>query len=326
VHGIVRWIRSTLGGEVSIADLDARRGAGTAAYSLLDEANAAEGNDRSTRLFRLCAWNAFALQTIADTLIAADAAADPATAGYVPRPTLSYASACLDAVPEWIRQARIVISDPAARIAADLPARLPRWQHDEPTKHIELLGLRAAYEALQPRVESDLEAFCAGASLDRAREVTHLRRVCAEMASNADYANALDLRSAGPVDRGEVRWRLLDALQHAFELGQLLALPTLAEIVQVREDRDAGLPISSDASWLQIGPAWPVLDRSGVNLGLVQRVRGNRQTGEFEGIDIDTSLSSATLHIPPEAIAAIGAGQIRLSANRAELEGMSPAP
>jgi len=75
--GIVRWIGSTLGGEVSVADLDARRGAGTAAYSLLDEANAAAGDDRSTRLFRLCAWNAFALQTIADTLIAADAAADP---------------------------------------------------------------------------------------------------------------------------------------------------------------------------------------------------------------------------------------------------------
>jgi hypothetical protein len=140
------------------------------------------------------------------------------------------------------------------------------------------------------------------------------------MASNADYANALDLRSAGPVDRGEVRWRLLDALQHAFELGQLLALPTLAEIVRVRDDHDAGLPISSDASWLQIGPAWPVLDRTGVNLGLVQRIRGNRQTGEFEGIDVDTSLSSTTLHIPPEAIAAIGSGQIRLSASRAELE------
>ena len=225
VWGIVRWIRSALGGEVSIADLDARRGAGTAAYSLLDEANAAAGDDRSTRLFRLCAWNAFALQTIADTLIAADAAGDPATAGYVPRSTQSYAAACLNAVPEWIRQARVVISDPAARIASDLPARLPRWQHDEPTKHIELRGLRAAFEALQPRVESDLEAFCAGASPDRAREVARLRRVCAEMASNADYANALDLRSAGPVDRGEVRWRLLDALEHAFELGQLLALP-----------------------------------------------------------------------------------------------------
>jgi hypothetical protein len=124
---------------------------------------------------------------------------------------------------------------------------------------------------------------------ERAREVTHLRRVCAEMASNADYANARDLRSTGPIDRGEVRWRLLDALQHAFELGQLLALPTLVELVRVRDDHDAGLPISSDASWLQIGPAWPVLDRSGVNLGLVHRVRGNRQTGEFEGIDVDTS-------------------------------------
>ncbi|MHB8469415.1 MAG: hypothetical protein ACYDCH_06625 [Gaiellaceae bacterium] len=313
MKGIIRAIRSLLAGEVSTAGLRARRGAGSAAYSLLEDAAAATGADKGTRLFRLCAWNAFALQAIADTLLDADAAADPMTAGYVPRSTLDFVGACLDAVPGWIRQAQIVRSDPSARIAAALPAQLPHWRYDEPTRHVELRGLRTAYEALQPRVESDLESHAAAAPPERAREVAHLRRVCAEMTSSAEYANALDLGHAGAVDRGAARSRLLHALQRAFELGQLLALPSLVEIVQVRDDREAELPLSPHASWLQIGPAWPVLDGAGANVGLVQRVRGNRETGEFEGLDVDTGLANTLLRVPAEEIAEIGAGQIRLA-------------
>src|SRR5207253_564735 len=171
------------------------RGAGTAAYTLADEADASVGEDRSSQLFRLCAWNAFALQTIADRLLATDAADDPATAGYVPRSTLTFVSACLDEVPIWIRRARVVESDPEARVAAALPARLPPWLYDEPTRQSELHGLQSAYEALQ--------------------------------------------------------------------------------------SRDEGLPLGPDASWLQIGAGWPVLDRDRVLLGLVVRVCGDRVTGEF---------------------------------------------
>ena len=146
--GFINWLRSTIRGEVSAADLYLRRGAGTAAYSLADEAAAAEGVDRGTRLFRVCAWNAFALQTIADTLIDVDAANDPATAGYVPQSTLNFASDCVDRVPDWIRLARVVQSDPSARVR-DLPARLPVWRRDESTRASELQGLRSAYEALE---------------------------------------------------------------------------------------------------------------------------------------------------------------------------------
>jgi hypothetical protein len=317
--GFLRWIRSTLHGEVSQAELEARRGAGTAAYSLAEEAGASRGDDRGSQLFRLCAWNAFALQTIADRLIAVDAADDPVTAGYVPRATLRFVSKCLDEVPNWIRQARVAESDPQARIAAVLPARLPPWQYDEPTRQSELHGLQSAYEALQSRVESDLLAFAAAAPAGRAREVGELRHVCAEMKTAADYAAGIWLRNAGPVDRGEVRWRLLDALEHAFTLGQLLALPSLVEVARVRQDRDEGLPLGRDASWLQIGRGWPVLDRDGVILGLVHRVCGDRATGEFAGVDLARSIASAELHIEPGVIAEIGLGEIRLSVSGKEL-------
>ena len=105
---MLRWLRSALRGEVSTADLESRRRAGAIAYSLAQEAEGITETDRGARLFKLCAWNAFALQTIADTLIDCDAQDDPATAGYVPRSTLLYATACVDQVPRWISCARVV--------------------------------------------------------------------------------------------------------------------------------------------------------------------------------------------------------------------------
>src|SRR5207253_1454038 len=75
------------------------------------------------------------------------------------RSTLTFVSACLDEVPIWIRRARVVESDPEARVAAALPARLPPWLYDEPTRQSELHGLQSAYEALQSRVESRLLVF-----------------------------------------------------------------------------------------------------------------------------------------------------------------------
>lgn len=299
-----RWLRSALHGEVSTAELDARLAAGSFAYSLAEEAEASENV-----LLRLCAWNAFALQTIADKLIEADAAADPATEGYVPRSTLNYVSVCLDLVRHWIRQARIVESDPQARIAAELPARLPVWRRDEPTRPSELQGLRAAYEALQARVETALVES----------SPPELRRTDAEMRSAADDAAALWHRNAGPVECGEARVYLLEALQHALTLGQLIALPTLAEVERVRRSRDADLPLGRHGSWLQIEPGWPVRDSKGLMVGLVDRVRGDRATGRFDGIEVSRSAGAESFHVSAEAIAQIGAGEVKLSVARAAL-------
>ena len=311
------WLRSLLRGEVSTAEIEARRRAGMAAYSLAEEAEAAGGDDRGSCVFRLCAWNAFALQTIAETMLDADSADDPATAGYVPPSTLRFVGDCLDEVPDWIRRARIVEGDPDVRVAAGLPARLPRWRYDEPTTEIELHGLRRAYEALEPRVESGVQT-AAAAPTGAAGE---LRRVRAEMVSAADYAEAIRSRNAGPIDRGEARWRLLDALEHAYLLGQLLALPTLVEVARVRDKREDELPLETERSWLQIEPGCPVLDSEGVRVGAVQRVRGDRETGAFEGLDVDPGIASAFVRVPARAVATIGAAEIRLSVRRDDLDG-----
>jgi hypothetical protein len=279
------------------------------AYGLFEDADAWLGNDRGSQYFRLCAWNAFALQTIADRLLDADSAANPGTVGYVPRATLGFARACYDQVPDWLSLARAIRNDPDPRIGNRLPARLPLWQHDEPTRASELLGLQDAFETLQARTETKVNALTGtdGVSLE-------LRHLCTEMEADADYAAQVGMRGAGPVERGEARAHLLNALQSAYTLGQLLALPTLVEVERVAQDREEHLPLSESPSWLQIGTGWAVLDASGARVGNVVRVCGNRATGAFDGLDIADGIDSGGRHVAPDEIAAIRRGEIQLSA------------
>jgi len=294
---------------VSSDGLDARRAAGMAAYGLFEDAEGSLGDDRGTQYFRLCAWNGFALQTIADRLLDADAAANPETAGYVPRATLAFARACYDQVPDWLSLARGMRSDPDPRIANRLPARLPHWEHDEPTRASELRGLQDAFETLQARTETKVNAL---SGADRAS--AELRHLCAQMQADADYAEEVGMRGSGPVGRGEARAHLLNALQRAFMLGQLLALPTLVEVERVEQDHEEELPLSESPSWLQIGPGWAVVDAGGTRVGVVVRVRGDRSTGAFDGLDIAAGVERAGRHVTPDEIASIRRGEIRLSA------------
>jgi hypothetical protein len=294
---------------VSSENLESRRAIGAAAYGLFEDAEAWLGNDRGSQYFRLCAWNAFALQTIADSLLDADTVADPATSGYVPRSTLGFARACLDEVPDWLSLARGMRTDPDPRIAARLPARLPHWVRDEPTRASEVRGLQDAYEVLRARTEMKVHALTG-----RDRASAECRHLCAEMQGDADYAAQVAMRGAGPVERGEARSHALRALQQAFTLGQILALPTLVELERVEHDHEEDLPPSETPSWLQIGPGWAVVDASGRLVGTVARICGDRSTGEFGGLDIAAGVQTPIRHVEPDEIGAIRRGEIQLSA------------
>jgi len=277
------------------------------AYGLFEDSEEWTGDDRGSQYARLCAWNAFALQTVADSLLDADTAADRATVGYVPRATLRFARACYDEVPDWLSLARGFRSDPDPRISTSLPAHLPRWERDEPTRASELRGLRNGFEALQARTETKVNRLTAP---DRAS--AEFRHLCAQMQGDADYAEQVGMDGSGPVERGEARAYLLSALQRAFTLGQMLALPTLVEVERVQHDAEEQLPLSESPSWLQIGTGWAVLDASGTRLGVVVRVHGERATGEFGGLDITAGLYSPERHVTPDEIGAIRRGEIQL--------------
>ena len=56
--------------------------------------------------YLLSVWNAFALQTLAETLLDADYKNDPSTAGYVPEITFEQAWTWFSAVEPWLSQAQ----------------------------------------------------------------------------------------------------------------------------------------------------------------------------------------------------------------------------
>ncbi len=201
--------------------------------------------------------------------------------------------------------------DPDLHLGDRLPAALPLWKHDEPTTTGELVGLRTAYEALQPRVETSLQALAAGGTVGP-HELAQMRRLLAEMTSAAEYAIALLRPGLGPVDRGEVRWRLLDALGQAIDLGQVLAMPSLLEVVRAQRNQRDDVPLAAGLSWLDVEPGWMVLDNTRTRVGRVARVRGDRSTGELAGIDIATASDRPDRAASPDEIAEITLGEVRL--------------
>jgi hypothetical protein len=67
----------------------------------------------------LCAWNAFALQTLGDQLVEADYQASPRTAGYLPG-HLEQAAAFLGEVEHWSARARRASSDQTYDVTAEI--------------------------------------------------------------------------------------------------------------------------------------------------------------------------------------------------------------
>ena len=102
------------------------------------------------------------------------------------------------------------------------------------------------------------------------------------------------------------------------ELGQLIALPTLADVARGLQALQRPASLDGD-SWLSIRPGWPVVDNEGETIGLVQRVHGDRDTGAFECVDVASSVTSAMISVPAASVSAIAAGEIRLSCSRADL-------
>src|SRR6202011_1048810 len=107
--GLMTRLAAAMRGEIAATTVEAYRRAGAAAYQDMLDAEqlradlAAYGGSqwiaRSHQASQLlCAWNAFALQTLGDQLVEADYQADPRTAGFLPPVTAEQAAVFLGEV------------------------------------------------------------------------------------------------------------------------------------------------------------------------------------------------------------------------------------
>lgn len=198
-------LAAAMHGEVSATTVEAYRRAGATAYQDILDADqvradlAASGAGlwgaspaQASQL--LCAWNAFALQTLGEELIDADYRADPRTVGFLPPATAEQTAAFLGEVERWSSGVRRAASDPSYDAAAEmaLPAPLPAWVTAEPCPQTHLKAMVAAAQAMRAHVESALAALV-GTDPPRGKQdaAARLQGMAAEADSIVAYGEAL---------------------------------------------------------------------------------------------------------------------------------------
>ena len=186
--------------------------------------------DQASQL--LCAWNAFALHTLGDELVEADYRADPRTAGFLPPVTAEQAAALLGEVEHWSARARRAVSGTTYDVTAEIavPVPLPAWVTAEPCPRAHLAAMLAAARAMRGRAEAALDDLTRTSPPEGKQDTAARLR---GMAAEADSVVAFGESLWSPNAAGDVHERVENSLRRGiaayYELGQLLAMPTLAD-------------------------------------------------------------------------------------------------
>lgn len=234
-------------GEVSRADLDPYKAAGAGVYEYVmeldarDKAGAAGQLPNHLQVSLLAGWVAFALQVLGDEMLDADATLDPPTAHYVPVVTAQQVMSFYDPVQSWMTMARAAKANPSYRVPVELPAVLPEWVEVEPCPQAHLVAIRSAINRLADYTQGILSGFDPGPGLGYVSDL--VAQASAEAASATEYANGLWGATSGPPParmHEAIEANLKTGAETHFYLGQLLAMPRLAELPRrTREDHQA---------------------------------------------------------------------------------------
>jgi len=236
-------LAAAMRGEIAATTVEAYRRAGAAAYQDLLDAEqlrgdlaASGGSMWTTRPHQasqlLCAWNAFALQTLGDHLVEADYQADPRTVGFLPPVTAEQAAVFLGEVEHWSARARRAATDQTYDVTAEIavPAPLPEWIKVEPCPRAHLTAMLAAARAMRGRAEAALDDLSkAPPPEDQADAASRLRGLAAEADSVTSFGESL----WSPAATGEIHEKVENSLRRGisayYRLGQLLAMPALLD-------------------------------------------------------------------------------------------------
>ncbi len=228
-------------GEVSAAELEALRAAGSSIYDSFTDVEAerkqltAAGTDLwhpgspDPRPRLATFWRAFACQQLGEAFLDADYAADPGTVGYVPPVTAEQVEALFTEVEALLHDVRHAETDPSWK-PAGLPSLLPRWIDVDPCPRAHLEAMLKACTVLVEHAElavADLQAL--GADRHPA-EYQRLQAELADAKADASYAAGLHAGLPGGVSQNlheRIERTLKRAIENAYRIGQLAAMPQL---------------------------------------------------------------------------------------------------
>jgi hypothetical protein len=157
----IRRVVAAIKGEVSNQTLRAYQRAGAVVYDLLSEHNQTSiwRQQPSEAMLRICIWNAFALQLLADKILEANDTLDPLTAGFVPPQTHQAVLTLYETSSSWYRNARQAEQDSNFKPSTKLPAALPGWKQNNQFPRIFVEALLEGASALQTQVLARMADF-----------------------------------------------------------------------------------------------------------------------------------------------------------------------
>jgi hypothetical protein len=197
--------------DIRLRDLEPYRRAGSDAYDLIDQVP-------THSWARLAAWNAFVLQVYADCLVAAGS-----NSRYVTVDIAVFARAAYAWANVWVIEVRKALASDRYRFQFVLPHPLPHWG-DRVFTDARLEGMYETLETVRTRAASDLDDFQGdGSKLDL------LRIRLAQLDAESEYIGRLWTPKPTLELRGTLGDQLMVSLDRAFELGHLLAQPSLLD-------------------------------------------------------------------------------------------------
>ena len=261
--GFLGRIAAAARGEVAADALEAYRRAGTTVWRTLHDLDerhheraenerAPWSQDSGMRAERLCAWNAFCLQTLGDSLLDADYRRDPGTVGHVPAWLAEHALAFYAPVEEWVSRAYQARCNPHFKLDVSVPAGPLPWpqQGFETATHAD--SLLHAVQRMRSQVDPLVALYAADVPEAHVPTATCVRRLAGEASAKIEYAHELWESGVPASVTREVARCSREAADRLFLLGQVAAMPELAAQV------DAALAaVSREAAPAAETPAEP---------------------------------------------------------------------
>jgi len=230
-HGLLARLRARAKGQVSASVLDAHRRAGADVPGLLDDAETALGDTWKAgyheQVVALCAWNAFVCQLVANCILDAESYEDRATAGFVPPGVAREASLLYEDAEAWRERASAARASRAYELDVRVPDTFPLWI-DADQCAATTRGLLWALRGIAAR-RASLERFIESAPSEQWEVTSVLTELFERVVTAGEYGAAMWSDEMSSEVRAEVTERLLGAIANAYVLGQLVAMPTLAE-------------------------------------------------------------------------------------------------
>lgn len=319
-------------GEVPAATLEAYRRASLPVFELMEQvearrqACAADGLNPwtippATRTEFLCAWNAFVLQTLGNDILNADYTRYPDTVGYVPPVTEDQLMSFFGEVEGWLDRARQAQANPDYRLDVEVPAALPAWSEVEPCPPSHLSGLIEAMRAVGEHAAAAMgflpETAPEGPEQEaRQKQINRIRQLYASAQGKARYA--AELHGVDPPSdvQDRVEPYAHEAIERFYELGQLIADPTLVADAAPAEARSAGPGKKGKAPLLPSQPGFDkwVLTEPSVRHDLKRDGRVRRAIDRIWELDPDPA---ATLAMYTEIYEALERGHVDYATTRA---------